>query len=135
MRLRIPIHVVLAVVCSGLVGCDRFKHDPLAEMKEIIENHAKKTHLANTDLSFDVKKTDSLVSPYTGTATCSNPEFKWEVSFVYQENKWLLKSIRYRPLDPQLDIFGWMEGSNGMRSGEREGWHRAIEEVYYPRRE
>lgn len=52
-----------------------------------------------SDTQYDVKKTDSIVSPYTGVLTFKrqiDPEvydFVWTVTFAHQDGKWVGKSI------------------------------------------
>ena len=49
-------------------------------------------HDNNTSFSFDVSKTESLVSPYVGTIsyTCLKPYCHLSVHFAYQEKRWMI---------------------------------------------
>lgn len=82
------------------------------------------------DLQYDVRKTDSLVSPYTGTAEficlLEQSEFygtkaeaeaassfekasgeKCQVVFAYQDGRWVVKSRRYY----QSHFHEWLDAS------------------------
>lgn len=81
--------------------------DPVAELKAAMNVFATRSTVTDghkaTDYSFDVKKTDSLVSPYAGTveywlsryeeSAHKWPDSKVTVSFAYQENKWVVKRV------------------------------------------
>jgi hypothetical protein len=65
--------------------------DPKAELQGIVSDFQSHNSGAS-GFSFDVRKTDSLVSPYMGTVGYRRTEFDWayQVTFAYQENKWVV---------------------------------------------
>ena len=97
-------YLVLGIILFMGASCDRFQKNPATELKQIVGLYQNDPlNKGNSNCSFDVRKTDSLVSPYTGIVTYSTPRTKtaddeWEVSFAYQEKKWVLKGIRSRIL-------------------------------------
>lgn len=105
--------------------------DPTEQLKGIVEGYQKHWSSISkiSDFSYDVRKTDSLVSPYLGTlhfredrGTASEQEY--EVVFVYQDKKWVVKQMRSR----------YATGSD--RSWEKveklrvQWWNEAIERYY-----
>lgn len=98
--------MVLAVILY--VGCNRSQEkpaasDPVSELKQVMQLFAAKS--AATNYSFDVTKTDSIVSPYAGTVEyfihlkgggnlpSDDYDLRFRPSFTYQEKKWVLKKI------------------------------------------
>ncbi len=85
--------------------------DPVAKLKShavCLEKHLReeKSHATKADVikdvSFDVRKTDSLVSPFVGTIRWVRTDgflesdFEYEMTLAYQENQWILKEIQFR---------------------------------------
>lgn len=88
--------------------------DPVAALKEIIAaigSNGHKYGYVDANLAYDVKKTDSLVSPYTAEVnfrsrpTTGQPMFKDNLQFhmiaklAQQDGKWVIKDVE-RHLDP-----------------------------------
>ena len=124
--MRKNLCLLLVVTLAFTAGCDRLKgdspiaklngDDPVAKLKShavCLEKHLREENLRNEklyaikadvikDVSFDVRKTDSLVSPFVGTirwvATSSHVggDFEYEMTLVYQENQWVLKEVQWR---------------------------------------
>jgi len=66
------------------------------KLGEVINVQTNSTgDLKYSDLQFDVRKTDSLVSPYTGVLVFkregANATFNWTCTFSYQEALWVHK--------------------------------------------
>ena len=99
----IPI-LFIAALHLVLVGCGSSEAKIVAELKEIVALHQKGAN-GGKNYQFDVKKTDSLVSPYTGVVTylekysvtnqAPNGKVYPEISFSYQDRAWVAKSSRY----------------------------------------
>jgi hypothetical protein len=79
----------------------RTQPDPVVELQEVMKLFASKNETRAH--SFDVKKTDSLVSPYTGVVEYVLPHkpernyvfdnFQVKALFAYQDKIWVLKKI------------------------------------------
>ena len=77
--------------------------DPVAELKKHLAHNgtAKTTELVWTDLKYDVKKTDSLVSPYEGAievnASVAGNEgaaLIYSVALAYGDSGWRIADLR-----------------------------------------
>ena len=100
------------VTLGFTAGCDRLKgDDAVAKLKShavCLEKHLRerKSNYTNPnvieDVAFDVRKTDSLTSPFVGTigwveknrSLDGSSEFR--MSLAYQENLWNLKAVQWR---------------------------------------
>lgn len=76
--------------------------DPVADLKTAITNATitKSKHDDEwTNITYDVRKTDSLVSPYQATISAnlqrpgSTSREDCEMTLSYQDDKWVIKSI------------------------------------------
>ena len=124
--MRKNLCLLLVVTLAFTAGCDRLKgdspiaklngDDPVAKLKShavCLEKHLREENLRNEklyaikadvikDVSFDVRKTDSLVSPFVGTIRWVRTDgflesdFEYEMTLAYQENQWILKEIQFR---------------------------------------
>src|SRR5207245_144054 len=68
---------------------------PVEELKGIVELHRIDNEALRRDYSYDVRKTDSLVSPYVGIVSYSfnlPNERDYEVTFAYQDQRWVAKN-------------------------------------------
>jgi hypothetical protein len=101
--------VALVAVLIAVSGCERppnnvvEKHkstktsDPVAELKRVMERYEptsfdKERDLKASDFSFDVRKTDSLVSPYIGVIKYRYSAAGWVTAhFLYQDNRWVFR--------------------------------------------
>ncbi len=91
---------LLAVVGVLLLyGCST-ERDPVRALQGRI-THIQKYHEGKDyrlgEISYDVEKTSSLVSPYTGTIKftlfdANRPVFKKKLLLAYQDKRWVLKS-------------------------------------------
>lgn len=111
--------------------------NPVEELKIIVALHSKNTSWGK-DYAYDVRKTESLVSPYQGIATYNNPlGYYYEVSFAYQEHRWVAKSWRVK-LKTDSGETEWYDGVDYLKKhresdvGEINGWNNAIAEYYRP---
>ena len=119
------------------------------ELKSIVELHRKDNEQLRQDYSYDIRKTDSLVSPYIGIVSYSfaRPIKQWdyEVTFVYQDHQWVAKDWRFGGKRQQV----WYDGKDFKKTayyvGDDEittmgptdthyrfwrGWNWAIAEYY-----
>ena len=118
MKYRPFCRAVLIIVLCAAFGCSR--SNPAGELKHAMElfatdaSHHYRLHeneslnelaVKPINLSFDVIKTDSIVSPYMGTVKYiyhfphaekpgeQIPDEEMTATFAYQEKKWVVKSI------------------------------------------
>ncbi len=105
--------VFLAVVVCLITGCGKSNPappsaDPVAEFKAIVSRFMAKETVSDT--SYDVTKTDSLVSPLQGTFRYSyigqnrrghsEPGVAyWQAAFTYQDKQWALQRVCCRVND------------------------------------
>jgi hypothetical protein len=101
--------------------------DPVAQLKAHIDHLQKAYPRMDKDdrreifeISYDVKRTDSLVSPYTGLITftervrntarsdVADGDFAKVLELVYQEGQWVLTGIKSRPRDGETWGTPWM---------------------------
>lgn len=98
-----PVHsawVLLSAIICVASGCS--PSDPVAELQKAIERY-RTVSTAARDFRHDVRKTDSLVSPYVGTVVYT---YEWKdeqgkvigsvectASFAYQDKHWVGKHI------------------------------------------
>lgn len=127
---------VKAVVASVTEAKRKRKQpDPLGECKEVMRLFAAES--GTTGHSFDVKKTDSLVSPYIGTVEyfparydandpIASKYFKSRASLAYQEEKWILQIICYVS---DTQICDEDEANTSLRH-ERKQWEDALKIEY-----
>src|ERR1041384_4207983 len=115
---------------------------PVDELKGIVELHRKENNSVNLmykDYSYDVRKTDSLVSPYAGVVTYSDagppmngPDY--EVTFAYQDRRWVAKDFRCGRKAEQKWFSGdevrRLTGHDELTKGWFRGWNWAIKEYY-----
>ena len=109
--------------------------NPVEELKSIVALHNGHTSWGK-DYAYDVRKTDSLVSPYQGIATYNNPlGYYYEVSFAYQDNQWVAKSWRVKLKADSCET-EWYDGEDYLKQyhksdeGQITGWNNAIAEYY-----
>jgi len=104
--------LLLVVTLAFTAGCGRLKgDDPVAKLKShavCLEKHLREEGSKDTDpkviedVSFDVRKTDSLTSPFVGTIQwVEKPKrldssFEFRMNLAYQENQWILKEVQWR---------------------------------------
>jgi hypothetical protein len=112
------IKIILLFAILLLAGCSkpqntRVKVDPVESLKRIVENAGGADDLRGRtvwrNVQYDVRKTDSLVSPYLGTIKADVYEyskkeiednkyydvFKFDITLAYQDDKWVLKEIEH----------------------------------------
>ena len=100
MKQVYSVCLLLAVILCAVSGCSR--SNPVAELQQAIEKYRAISKTAR-DFQFDVRKTDSVVSPYVGTIDYTldwnNEEgkpigrVKCAASFAYQQGKWIAKNV------------------------------------------
>jgi hypothetical protein len=96
--------------------------DPVASLKENVqhfEDYYNTSHMGDYDngctqrvagVAYDVKKTDSLISPFLGFVTYisshtdSNSAIKTErkVELAYQDNHWVVNKVSFRGTTPGI---------------------------------
>lgn len=64
---------------------------PVTELQEVMRIFAAKS--TGTEYSFNVSKTDSLVSPNVGTIDYFVKDIQMKAAFAYQEKQWVLKGL------------------------------------------
>lgn len=128
----ITIFVIYSILLVSLYSCQ--KSDPASEFKGVVEETKAKVNAGisknnaqttNTILeeSYDVQKTDSLVSPYTAfweynvksISTYSNGNTQESLEdlyvcrreYVYQDKNWLEKAKKYRNLSSVYPSEKW----------------------------
>jgi len=133
---------ILSAVCGVVVAvlsCDvrsahdsadaHSVHDPVADLKlcaSRLEAYYNIKHEGDdadstkrvSDVSYDVQKTDSLVSPYAGYIEYTviarfgsgDPhEGDERIELVYQENRWVVKRHLYRPVLLHGSVGPWVD--------------------------
>ena len=87
MGKTIGIFVLMFTV--ALVGCSKPK-DPIKEFKEFVKEKTAQFDGVTT-ITYDIKNTDSVVSPYLAT-------LRWDEMYithyyVYQDDRWIFKFV------------------------------------------
>lgn len=105
--------------------------DPVALMKQHIANlHTQPKEESGTmskweKISYDVKKTDSLISPFVATIEATKTEwslhpnishvlshYKFKVDLAFQDNKWVIKKLHERATQDQVGLMWDREVEN-----------------------
>ena len=80
-----------------LIGCTKPETKALDSFKPVVTFFSSQTNSAGeikySDLSYDVKKTDSLISPFTGIIVFHERNNIFTCHFALQNDKWVHKSI------------------------------------------
>lgn len=143
---------LLLFVFAIFSGCDKVSSEPKKPDSERLvqslrdkakaipskeESHYDKENKDNVaitewiDISYDVQKTDSLVSPYLGIVsmtykksfksseeTYESQRWKLEIILAAQEGKWKLKEIYGTPLYSRLvERLGYLESLRDQKAG------------------
>jgi hypothetical protein len=102
LRKILTVLVIIVALVGGLFTFNlwrtqqpaRAEAAPVTELQEVMKLFAAKSEATN--YSFDVTKTDSLVSPNLGTVEYRFADgLQSKAIFAYQEKKWALKKICY----------------------------------------
>jgi hypothetical protein len=110
--MRKNLCLLLVVTLAFTAGCDRLKgDDPVAKLKShaaCLEKHLREQESKEAnprmieDVSFDVRKTDSLTSPFMGFIQWAEKDksvdscHEFKMVLAYQENQWVLKEVQWR---------------------------------------
>ena|ERR1017187_279311 len=148
---------ILGMTCCVLFGCSR-PRDPLKDFKAVVNlletglngcyPLEKSYTLKVSDpgaVRFNVEKTSSLVSPYTGTIdyfryvgnitdTPAGPvddpsptPFQFRINFAYQDERWVLQDVSVvDPDKPSEHLSFWV-------SRETKCWRGALDKFYKPK--
>ncbi len=97
--------LVIAVACYLIVNRDALLHkpaaeanDPTAAMEKLVRSFPRQTTSNNgeamglSDVSFDVRKTDSLVNPIVGTIHFYNT-IDYRMDFHWKSGKWVFTRL------------------------------------------
>ena len=96
-----------AILTLGFVcGCSKPEQKALESFKLIVahlsELKSKKGTATYSDISFNVNKTDSLISPFTGVINLQDEEHNpYTCTFALQDGKWVHKEIEAEIGEPQ----------------------------------
>jgi hypothetical protein len=89
--------VILLAYCTFFfAGCSDPQKQALNSFKPVVDHFSSQTNSDGplySDISYDVQKSDSLVSPFTGTIRFRKDEAIFTCHFALQDSKWVHKSI------------------------------------------
>jgi len=105
--------IVMAAFAALLVGCQKESEEvelsPLEKMKShLAEVDGKRSRVFGREwknISYDVQKTDSLVSPYTATVSAEvhrfddetetepSDRYDYKITMLYQDDRWVVKQV------------------------------------------
>src|SRR3954463_10318581 len=114
--------ILIASRCATLLGCSATiepgttprttNPDPVASFKRIVEDGFERAHARYNYLSepsYDVRRTESLVSPYTATLTLRGfageyGEASYQFDYAFQDNQWILNYGNITLILIELDL-------------------------------
>lgn len=104
MKLKLRAVFACVVICLGLMGCNKQQPDAESIAKTAFQTHLQLLQRNTTNqifvpFSYDIRKTDSLVSPFIGQIEWvdameggpSGGRLGHRLTLVYQEDKWVMK--------------------------------------------
>ena len=106
--MKIPHLIFALVITLFIVGCSNPDKKALVSFKPIVTFLESQTNSDGraefSDLSYNVEKSDSLVSPFIGLITFKEHykslAFTYTCKFAEQDGKWVHKSIDVQELHP-----------------------------------
>jgi hypothetical protein len=90
---------LVIILCSGS-GCSR--SDPVAELQRAVDKYRASLKAVPpgvnppSDFELDVRRTDSLITPYVGTVSYSidmGVRIQCRVSFAYRDKRWAAEDV------------------------------------------
>src|SRR5438105_2812679 len=126
IRLVALLSILLGMACGAIAGCGdtsakavrtssspQKEADPVALLKEVFADGKKRAEAGIWSLTrsnLDVKKTDSLVSPYSGvitfqssytsTSTKEDVRHHIKLEYTFQEGRWVQTSAEFKAETP-----------------------------------
>ena len=107
--MKVLSYTLCAIVFLAAVGCDEAPKERTTKSERLSERTGQKPKAEKTEKdiaeefgaivqrfqkldstsSYDVERTNSLTSPYTGVLTWHEPYFTYRAHFAYQEGRWV----------------------------------------------
>ncbi|MBM3982244.1 MAG: hypothetical protein FJ304_18655 [Planctomycetes bacterium] len=143
-----PLCLVLlcALGCSGTTPTQKSQEqssqnkqeaDPSAALKAVREKGLAKARAGSwtiPDTTFDVRKTDSLVSPFVGeisfTGSAQDPKYtdplerEIRMEYAYQNGAWVLSKVHWRPTTPNAK---WLVSTPPISSNSLVTWKELVD--------